>query len=330
MRVPNLVQRKGLTPEVQPFQKFSWMRISLPSSLRRCFLLQLELPQQLALPRLALLQQQALLQQRLFGRCFFSSGLSGRSLFGWRFLSWRFFSSGFGSRSFFSRCFFSRCFFSSWCLFSRCFLSSRCLFSSSLSSRCFLSSGLSSRCFFAGFSSGFGGGFSSSSGFRFSSSVLCSLVRSFTSRVHFLFSLEACSLLFVAGACQRIDLRLNLGVLVSHPLFEALLCFFFGECAFLHTVQEVVVVDDAFVLHQRANGIGHLRTDLQPVQRTVVLDFDGCRVGVGVVGADLFDESAITWSASVSCYYVVEWFAFFTVALESQSSCHERNVLEGS
>ena len=156
--------------------------------------------------------------------------------------------------------------------------------------------------------------------------MLCS----FTSRVHFLFSFEACSLLFVAGAGQRIDLRLNLGVLVGHPLFEALLCLFFGERALLHTVQEVVVVDDAFVLHQRANGVGHLRTDLQPVQCTVVLDFDGRRVRVRVVGADLFDESAITWSASVSCYYVVEWFAFFTVALESQSSCHERNVLEGS
>ena len=156
------------------------------------------------------------------------------------------------------------------------------------------------------------------------------MLRSFTSRVYFLFSLEACSLLIVAGACQRIDLRLNLGVLVGHPLFEALLCFFLRERALFHTVQEVVVVHDAFVLHQRANGIGHLRTDLQPVQCPVVLDFDGRRVGVGAVGADLFNESAITWSASVSCYYVVEWFAFFTVALESQSSCHERNVLEGS
>lgn len=87
------------------------------------------------------------------------------------------------------------------------------------------------------------------------------------------------------------------------------------------------MVNDAFVFQQSADGIGHLRSDLQPVQRTVVLDFDGRGVRVGIVGADFFNESAITWSTSVSCYDVIEWFAFFTVALESQSSCHERNVL---
>ena len=145
-----------------------------------------------------------------------------------------------------------------------------------------------------------------------------------------MFGLEACCLLFIASAGQSVDLRLDLSTLFSHPLLKTLLRFFFGERAFLDSVQQVVVVDDAFVLHQSTYGVRHFRTDLQPVQRTVVVDFDGSGVGVGVVGADLFDESAITWSASVSCYYVVEWFAFFTVALESQSCCHERNVLEGS
>ena len=62
------------------------------------------------------------------------------------------------------------------------------------------------------------------------------------------------------------------------------------------------------------------------MQGTVVLDFNGCRIGVGVVGSNFFDESAITWSASISCNYMIECLSFFTVTLESETSSHERNV----
>ena len=51
-------------------------------------------------------------------------------------------------------------------------------------------------------------------------------------------------------------------------------------------------------------------------------DIDGGRVGVGVVGAELFDESAIAFGAGVSSYEVVEGFAFLTVTLESEAYSH--------
>ena len=51
-------------------------------------------------------------------------------------------------------------------------------------------------------------------------------------------------------------------------------------------------------------------------------NFDDGRVGVGIVGAELFDETAITLGAGVSSYEVVEGFSFLTVTLESEAYSH--------
>ena len=66
------------------------------------------------------------------------------------------------------------------------------------------------------------------------------------------------------------------------------------------------------------------------MQGTVVHDFDGGRVGVGVVDAELLNEAAIALGAGVGSDEVVEGFSFLTVTLESEAYSHGKNVLEGS
>ena len=51
-------------------------------------------------------------------------------------------------------------------------------------------------------------------------------------------------------------------------------------------------------------------------------NFDGGRVGVGVVGTELFDETTVALGAGISSYEVVEGFAFLTVTLESEAYSH--------
>ena len=126
------------------------------------------------------------------------------------------------------------------------------------------------------------------------------------------------------------DFRSHFVVLFTHPRFELLLSFRFGEGAFFYAVEEVIVVHDALVLHQSTRGVRHFSAHLQPMQRTVVIEVDGRRIRVRVVRADFFDETAVARSAGVCGYDVVEGLALFTVALKAEASCHVRNVLEGS
>ena len=76
--------------------------------------------------------------------------------------------------------------------------------------------------------------------------------------------------------------------------------------------------------------MGHLSSNLDPVQSTVVNDLNGSRVRVGVVGAHLFNETAVTLCACIGGDNVVEGSSFLTVTLEAESCCHVKNVLEGS
>ena len=115
---------------------------------------------------------------------------------------------------------------------------------------------------------------------------------------------------------------MDLGLLVVVPRIETLLRFSLGQCALADTVEEVVVVDGTGVLQNGTGGVRGFSTDLQPVQCTVVHDFDGGRVGVGVVGAELFDETTVALGAGVSSYEVVEGFSFLTVTLESEAYSH--------
>ena len=135
---------------------------------------------------------------------------------------------------------------------------------------------------------------------------------------------------FFSSSVQPFALGLNLGLLVVVPRVETLLRFGLGQCTLAHTVEEVVVVDGTGVLQNGTSGVRGFSTDLQPVQCTVVHDFDGGRVGVGVVGAELFDETTVALGAGISSYEVVEGFSFLTVTLESEAYSHGRNFLEGS
>ena len=51
-------------------------------------------------------------------------------------------------------------------------------------------------------------------------------------------------------------------------------------------------------------------------------NFNGGRVGVGIVGAELFDKTTVALGASISSYEVVEGFALLTVTLESEAYSH--------
>ena len=127
---------------------------------------------------------------------------------------------------------------------------------------------------------------------------------------------------FLSGSIQSFALGLDLGLLVVVPRVKTLLRFGLGHCALANTVEEVVVVNGTGVLQNGTSGVRGFSTDLQPVQCTVVHNFDGGRVGVGVVGAELFDETTVALGAGISSYEVVEGFSFLTVTLESEAYSH--------
>ena len=127
---------------------------------------------------------------------------------------------------------------------------------------------------------------------------------------------------FFSSSIEAIALGLNLGLLFVVPRIETLLRFSFSEGAFANAVEKVIVVNGTGILQDCTSGVRGLSTNLQPVERAVVHDFDGGRIGVGVVSAEFFDETAITLGAGISSYEVVEGFSFLTVTLESEAYSH--------
>ena len=122
----------------------------------------------------------------------------------------------------------------------------------------------------------------------------------------------------------------NLALLIVEPGFEFLVGLLLGEGALLDAVQEVVMVHHTLVLEDGTGGVRHLSTDLQPVEGAVVHHVDGGRVGVGVVGADLLDETTVPLGAGIGGDDVVKGLALLTVTLEAEACGHLKNVLKGS
>ena len=127
---------------------------------------------------------------------------------------------------------------------------------------------------------------------------------------------------FLSSIIEAVARGLNLSLLFVVPRIETLLRFGFCKGAFANTVKKVVVVNGTGVLQNRTCGVRGFSTNLQPMECTVMHNFDDGRVGVGIVGAELFDETAITLGAGVSSYEVVEGFSFLTVTLESEAYSH--------
>ena len=90
------------------------------------------------------------------------------------------------------------------------------------------------------------------------------------------------------------------------------------------------MVHHTLVLEDGSGGVRHLSTDLQPVEGAVVNHVDGGRVGVGVVGADLLDETTVPLGAGIGGDDVVKGLALLTVTLEAEACGHLKNVLKGS
>ena len=79
---------------------------------------------------------------------------------------------------------------------------------------------------------------------------------------------------------------------------------------------------NALVREDVANGVGGLCAAFYPVEGTIEVEVDSCRVGVGVVSAELFGELTVAGGANVSNYDAVESIALATMTLQTNTSCH--------
>ncbi len=135
---------------------------------------------------------------------------------------------------------------------------------------------------------------------------------------------------FVSSGRKLVGCSGGFPFLFTQPLFELGLGLLLSEGSLLDTVQQVVVVDHAFVLHDGTSSMAHLSTDLKPIEGTVMHDVDRGGIGIGVVGADFLDKTTVAFCAGICSYNMEEGLPFLTVTLEAEACCHLKNVLEGS
>ena len=103
-----------------------------------------------------------------------------------------------------------------------------------------------------------------------------------------LFCLEASgeSLLFVFGEFAG-ELG-SLAFLLLFPSVELASAVASSKSSLLHAATEVLHEHNALVREDVANGVGGLCAAFYPVEGTIEVEVDSCRVGVGVVSAELF------------------------------------------
>ena len=114
-----------------------------------------------------------------------------------------------------------------------------------------------------------------------------------------------------------------LSILLSLPSVETLLSLFLAKCTLSYTTVEVLHEHNALTRQDVACGVSRLCTYAYPVQCAIKLQINGCRIGVGVVRTDTFDDLAITWRAAVSYYNVVESVVLATVTSQTNLCCHK-------
>ena len=71
-----------------------------------------------------------------------------------------------------------------------------------------------------------------------------------------------------------------------------------------------------------ASGQCGLGAYIEPAESTLLIDDDGCGVGVGVVRADLLDVTSVARCAGVCHYNVEECEILLSVALETNFNSH--------
>ena len=113
-----------------------------------------------------------------------------------------------------------------------------------------------------------------------------------------------------------------LGIFLSLPSIETALSLFLAECAFGYTALQVFAEQYAFVGKDSTNGVGGLGTNIYPIECTLKIEDDCCRVGVGVERTETLDDFAVTRRAAVSYYDVVESIVFVTMTSQTNFCCH--------
>src|SRR5690606_7821789 len=78
---------------------------------------------------------------------------------------------------------------------------------------------------------------------------------------------------------------------------------------------------DAGFAEQVANGIGSLRSGLQPFQRFLFIDIHLSRLCNRVISADLFDKAAVTRRTGIGYYDAVERRLMRTHTFQTNSYC---------
>ena len=90
----------------------------------------------------------------------------------------------------------------------------------------------------------------------------------------------------------------------------------------------MVSEENTLVREDSAGNESRFGTDLEPCKCPFVVEKDGCRVRVRVVGADLLDETSVAWCATVSHNNVEECEILLSVALESDFYSHCESVFK--
>ena len=136
------------------------------------------------------------------------------------------------------------------------------------------------------------------------------------------FSLDGSLGSFGSGSSDALFLRGDLRLFLGLPGSEATLGFLFGESALGDTALEMFSQHDTLVGEDAAGRGGRLGSFVEPVEGAVTVEDDGSGVGVRVVEADLFDQTAVTRCACVGDDNVKIRVVFLAVARKADLNSH--------
>jgi hypothetical protein len=132
---------------------------------------------------------------------------------------------------------------------------------------------------------------------------------------HFCFSSETLFHDFAFGFSLGIFNVFQFGVFLLLPSVESALSLSLTESALGHTAFEVFHHVNTFTFENRTGRIRRSGAHFQPIQSSVEIDVESCRIGQRVVGAQIFDKTSVTWCSTIRNYKVVKRLVLFTASL---------------
>ena len=148
--------------------------------------------------------------------------------------------------------------------------------------------------------------------------------------ISFCFSSEARLLAVFFGRYQVGHLAGDLRFLGLQPSVELNFYLLKSQSTLGHTAQQVFLHHYPFVRQNRTSGIRCFSTFHDPIQGAIKRQINGCRVGVGVVLTQTFNETTVALGAAVCYYNSEDGTTFAAVALEANACCHAVKFLKGS